>query len=282
MIRKRNERRYGFKGNFHKCSYTMRELKVLILAIALALGAVVVAGSALGLGVGVIAETNETEEETTAPNESNLGAQVSSFAQASAADANTSVDTGMWEAGVNDSDNPAAAVDNRTNALFDRLERLQERSDDLEAKRDNGTINEQAYEARASAIRSQIANVEYKINHTEQTASNVGVGVDETKLNELRSNAANMTGPEVSALARNITDAPRGPPAHAGPGNETGPPDHAGPDNETDNGPPEHTGQNNESDTGPPDHAGQSDDYSSDSDTSSPALTITTQANVSP
>jgi prefoldin subunit 5 len=228
------------------------------VALVVCAGLVLLAAPALGLTDGVLTQ-EDVDNETT--NESDaLGQQISSFAQASAADANATMDMGMWNASVNDSDDAESEVDGRLSALERRLERLQNRSDELEAMRDNETIHEQVYEARASAIQRQIANVESAINHTNETAQRYGVAVDADKLERLRSNASNMTGPEVSAIARNLTNAPRGPPADAGP------PDHAGPGNETDGGPPDAPGQNdNETDAGPgdgdpPGQAGGPDD----------------------
>lgn len=228
------------------------------VALVVCAGLVLLAAPALGLTDGVLTQ-DDVDNETT--NESDaLGQQISSFAQASAADANATMDMEMWNASVNDSDDAESEVDGRLGALERRLERLQNTSDELEAMRDNDTIHEQVYEARASAIQRQIANVESSLNHTNETAQRYGVAVDADKLERLRSNASNMTGPEVSAIARNLTNAPRGPPDHAGP------PDDAGPGNETDGGPPDDPGQSgNQTDAGPgdggpPGQAGGPDD----------------------
>lgn len=229
----------------------MRERQALVVTAILFAGAIFVAAPAMGLGADVLSDSQEVDNESAASNESNLGAQVSSFAQASAADANGSVDITMWEAAVNESDDPEDDVDNRTDALLDRLDRLENRSAALEAMLENGTIDQHVYDARASAIRTQIENIRYAINHTVETANRTGVAVNETKLNQLRTNASNMTGPEVSALARNITDAPRGPPG------DRGPPDDRGPDgNDSDGGPPDNASDGNGSDPGPPDDRG--------------------------
>lgn len=251
----------------------MRERQAIVVAAIFVAGVIFVAAPAMGLGVDVLSDSQDMDNESVAPNESNLGAQVSSFAQASAADANGSVDTTMWEAAVNESDDPEEEVDNRTEALLNRLERLQNKSAALEEMLENGTISQQVYDARASAIRTQIENVRYAINHTEETANRTGVAVNETKLNQLRTQASNMTGPEVSALARNITDAPRGPPGDRGPpddrgndgnGSDAGPPDNGGPGNGTDPGPPDDRGPGNETGNGggPPDNGGQGNDDS--------------------
>lgn len=219
----------------------MNVRQVVVLGVVLAVGTGLIAGTAVGLSA-----TQESSE--------GMGVQVSSFAQATAADANSSVDAGMWEAELNQSSNPNATVEERIDELQKRLSKLRNRSAEVDG---NGTLGT----ARASAIRAEIVALKSTINDTADTATQYGV--NETKLDRLRTEASNLTGPEVAAIARNITDAPRGPPEDvpgngsgppddAGPGNETGPPDDAGPGNET--GPPENGGPGNE--TGPPENGG--------------------------
>lgn len=219
--------------------------RLVLVGILVVVGAALVAAPALGLEAGVLTATDAEETNETA----DFGEQVSTFAQSSAVEANETIEMGMWEQALNDSEAPEHAIENRLANIEDRIERLEERSQQLEAQRDAGDINEQAYQARASAILTQIQNLERAVNHTQEAGEKRGVGVNQTKLDTLRTNAANMTGPEVSELARNITDAPRGPPEHAGA------PDHAGPDNQT-----ERNGPDNQTEQGPPDHAGPGND----------------------
>lgn len=170
--------------------------------------------AAVGVSPAVLAqETNETADE------GSFGAQVSAFAQSTAADANGTVDAGMWAETVTDSDDPAAAVDGRTAALEQRLERLQNRTAELEAERAN--MSGMAYTAQASAVHAQLVNLQRHVNETTQVAKRHGV--DSEKLTELRAAAGNATGPEIAALARNITDAGQGPPDWAGLGDDDKP-----------------------------------------------------------
>jgi len=170
-----------------------------------------------------------------------FGDQVASFAQASAVDANETVDRGMWRAAFNDSENPSQAVAARTGTLERRLERLESQSETLRAQRENGTISEAAYTARASALRVRMANLRRAIEESETVARQTGVNT--TKLDRLRSEAANMTGPEVAELARQIADPPRGPPddvpGEGGPPDDTGPPDNGPATNESESGSPD-------------------------------------------
>lgn len=195
------------------------------VTVALAVCAVaLVAVPVVGLGVPPGAQVDNASSAN-ATNGS-FGQQVSSFMQASAVDADSSVERGMWQASVNQTVNasgdPAPKVTGRAGALERRLRELQNRTEQLRAERE--TLSEVAYTARASALRAQIANLREDINATERTAMRVGVNA--SSLDRLRAAAGNATGPEISAIARTITDATRGPPA-AVPGG--GPPDDRGP-----------------------------------------------------
>lgn len=210
---------------------------------------VVIAAIALAAPVFGALPAGQFQTEEPAGDEDAFGQQIASFAQASAVDANGSADRGMWAAEVNGSSDPEPVVTDRTETLERRLERLENQSVALQAQRGNGTISEVAYTARASALRVRMANLREAVNETDRTARRVGVNV--TKLAELRRAASNMSGPEVAALARNITDTPRGPPegVPGGPPDDTGPPDDGDDTGQTDNG-----------DTGPPGDEADSDD----------------------
>lgn len=238
---------------------TATVLSVLAIAVVAAVG--------VGVSPAVLAQAdNETTD-----NETSFGAQMSAFAQATAADANATVDSGMWTQRVNASENPGQAVRARATDLQQRLDALQNRTEHLEAARANGTITGVAYTARASAVHAELANLRHQVNETSQVAERVGVNT--TKLDDLRTAAGNATGPEIAAIARNITDAGQGPPPWAGdggqgtqggaddnPGNgSAGPPDDAGPpDNES--GPPDNgSGQSGNESGGGPNQGGGSD-----------------------
>lgn len=215
---------------------------VLLVTVSCVLG--------LALAPGVLAQAGEN------PDESSVGAQVSSFMQSTAADANGTVDNGMWTAGVNGTEAPGQAVSKRAGKLLDRLEALENRSAALAADRSN--MSGVAYTARASAVHAQLANVRAAVNETMTVARTNGV--NDTKLAELRQAAGNATGPEIASIARNITNAGQGPPPWAGGGDGPGGPpgDAPGQGNDTDGGPPDTppgNGSGNAPDGGPPDDA---------------------------
>ena len=193
-------RMFGFIMGEHKCSgKSMRVQQAVVVGILLMATAVLVAGTAVGLGTIVDQDSND-----------GFGTQISSFAQSSAVDANSTVESGMWEIAVNRSEAPERVVNDRIAQLQKRLERLQNRSEELNDKLASGP-DDPILQARASAVRAEILNLQSAINQAENTARRVGV--NGTRLNTLRTQAANLSGPEVSAVARNITDAPRIPPS---------------------------------------------------------------------
>jgi hypothetical protein len=136
----------------------------------------------------------------------------------------------MWNASVNASATPERAVTNRTAKLERERQRLQRQIARLDEQGDR--LPAVAYTAQASALDERLDSLRARINATAQTATRVGANT--SALAHLRTQASNMTGPEVAAHARTITDAPRGPPTARGPQrgpmeNRTGPQDDRGP-----------------------------------------------------
>lgn len=170
------------------------------------------------------------------PNESNtsMGAEVSAFMQANAADANASVDSGMFASAWNQSNaTPATLVNARSNALENRLAALERQKERVLAKQDQ--LSDVAYKAQLTRLAARIDAIQRAINSTSTRAASAGVNT--TRLDALRDHAHNLTGPEVAAIARNLS---------AG----VGPPDHAR------NGPP---GQTNDTPGGSDDAPGEGD-----------------------
>ena len=244
----------------------MRLRQIGIIWLLVAVGIAVMAVPSLGLyssGMDTVASVENDEDDEQTGGE--FGIQMSSFAQTTATDAGETVDAGLWQIRMNDSESADEAIENRSMSLSDRLERLDERIKQLEERRENLSAAE--YTARASALRAQTNHMHSHVEQANRTA--FSQGVHSPALDRLRNDAANMTGPEVSELARSITDTPGGPPANAGP------PDHAGSADDIDSGPtddavgpPEDAGQANESDQEPPVTPGQGSDDRSENDRS--------------
>jgi len=250
----------------------MSARQVAQVGLLVAVVAVVAAAPAVG-AVGTTEVTTLPENGTANESSASLGAQISSFMQASSAEANGSVDDGMWVASFNSTNESdrERVVNGRVASIERRLDRLQDRLEALENARENGTIPEVAYVAQASRLNEQIDALTDSINETDEAARRVGV--NDTRLDRLRTEASNMTGHEIARLARNLSvvgpPAGAGPPDDAGPdGNETGPPedpgppDDAGPDDD-ETGPPEDA---DPGDGGSPDDAGNGNDGGSPDD----------------
>ncbi|WP_227133512.1 hypothetical protein [Halorubellus salinus] len=204
----------------------MRTTLAVSLVLVAVLGAVSVAAAG-PLGPATVGSQAPAVGDTggTAPNGSNasMGAEVSAFMQASASDANASVDEGMFAAEWNQSNASAnALVDKRAKTLESRLNALQNQKERLLAQKDN--LSDVAYTARMSALAARIDALQNALNATSDRARMAGVNA--TRLDELRTNANNLTGPEVAAIARNLSVGVGGPPAGTpgkGPGG-AGPP----------------------------------------------------------
>ncbi|MCT9097742.1 hypothetical protein [Haloarchaeobius sp. HME9146] len=241
----------------------MRSILAVVLSLSLITGAVSVAatGSQPGLSLAAGEEHGDVQlpDNNTTDGNSSMGAQVSTFMQSSATDANASVDSGMWSAAYNGSksnESKAALVTQRVNDIDARLAALEKKKQRLQDRKDE--MNPVAYKAQLAAITSQLAAISEDINQTETRAEEVGVNT--TKLEELRTNASDMAGPEVAAMAREL--AGNGPPEDIpGLGPDKG--ENQGADNETDgnSGPPDNTGNDNVTGNGtdgqgPPDDPG--------------------------
>jgi len=161
---------------------------------------------------GLTAATDETDDArpTAAANDtannSTLGAHISSFMQSNAAEVDGAVETGMWTAAFNATDNRsvrAELVERRTSELRTELTDLQQRKRELLAEREEGNISEVAYKAKVSRLRGQINALQSAIDATSTRAEQTNASVE--SLDTLRSGSENLTGPEIASVARNTT-----------------------------------------------------------------------------
>lgn len=104
----------------------------------------------------------------------------------------------------------AEAVAEEANASEERLAELEAERERLEAARENGSIAEGQYRARLAKLAAEVNTTERVINATGTTAEGLPAdllerkGVNVTAIQTLRSQAENMTGPEVASVARSI------------------------------------------------------------------------------
>ncbi|MFC7175952.1 hypothetical protein [Halosegnis marinus] len=185
---------------------------VVVVVVALALlGAVAPAvavptGDAAGSASGAAQAANNTTNST------GLGASISGFMQTSAASAEGEVDDEVFRGRFANASNETrrALVEQRGDELVERLERLRAQRAELLNGSDDLTVGERA---RAARLLTEIRSLRTAINTTDAAAAEVGVNA--TRLAELRENASELDGPEVAELARGL--AGRGPPADRGP-----------------------------------------------------------------
>ena len=162
-----------------------------------------------------------TNETNTSDAEPTFGAVVSSFMQTSAADAENEVEDGLFAAQFERSNasERARLVRQRAGSISERIAELREERAELLAG-ENVTVRERAEAARLAEQSQGLAN---SIDQTEQAAQRANVQLNRTALDVLRTEARNLTGPEVSEIARGLVDRGRGPPAERGPPEDRGP-----------------------------------------------------------
>lgn len=128
-------------------------------------------------------------------------ATVSTFMQASAADAEHGVESGLFESAYENAD-----ADARADVVRDRTDDLEARLAALEAEREElaaADLSPPERRARMVQLSVEIARLERSIERTERRANEAGV--DEDRLETLRSNASELAGSEVAAVARGLS-----------------------------------------------------------------------------
>lgn len=200
--------------------------------LVLALAFVVVAAS-IGVGAASPAPTPSPTPEEADGDAPPMGVQVSSFMQSSASQADGAVDNGMWIAAFANASDEAtqrALVEDRVVAINTTISELRAERQALQEAYRNGSIDRVTYQARLSTIVGQLAALGESIDDAGERGQ--AVGVNRTRLDQLRSQARELGGGEVSALARNLTGG-HGPPGAPGifDDGKPGPPDDRGPDN---------------------------------------------------
>ena len=188
--------------------------------IAVSAGVLVALVAVAALAAGGAGAT--TQADTGNENNGSFGAEISSFMQASSAEAEGEVDDGMFNAAMNRTEDP----DERRALIEQRQERLQERQAKLEDRRSR-ISTEDGTDIRDRALAAHVAvgasNLERSVNGTERAAQ--ASGVDTQSLDEIRSNARELRGSEVAELAKGLgvgrSAGDRGPPADS-PGNGNG------------------------------------------------------------
>lgn len=201
----------------------MTTIRSVALLVALVVG-LTVAPLASGAVVNPFAEPATGQSEANSTN-----ASVGTLMQASAADAESSVETGLFEVAYENADNESrtAILTQQTAKLESQLVELEAERERLQAERENGTISKGAYQSRMAKIAVEIASLERSIERTEQHADEAGVGQE--RLAALRANAVDAredaserAGPQAGDVARGLANG-GGPPDKAGSPEDRGP-----------------------------------------------------------
>lgn len=189
--------------------------------LALALVLLLVA-STVGVGATAAASGSWSSEAPAALAAANasapppMGANISMFMQANAAQTEGSVENGMWVAAYARATNASdrrALVERRVGSLNVSLADLEAERRAVQEAFQNGSMDRVTYQARLSTVVGRLAALSAGIDETSQRGR--AVGVNETRLETLRTQARELGGGEVSRIARNLTGG-RAPPGHAG------------------------------------------------------------------
>ncbi|ELZ65175.1 hypothetical protein C457_16777 [Haloferax prahovense DSM 18310] len=178
-------------------------------------------------------------------------------------------------ANANSNASKAAVVATQVVTVRERLTELEQRRDRLEAQRENGTLSEGQYRARLTQTVADIERTRSMLNQTADAASTVPAeelsarGVETAELDRLRTNASELTGPEVAEIAREIA---------GNPGKGIGR-DRAENESETDrNGRPDEAGRSDAPGNSRSEASGRADDVREDAGNATDATGVTDDA----
>ncbi|WP_050051527.1 hypothetical protein [Halostagnicola sp. A56] len=141
-----------------------------------------------------------TQADTeSAENGDSPGTNVSTFMQSSAAETETAVDIGIFNASYENADDQArkSIVTQRAGTLEDRVAELEAERERLESNEDE--MNPVAYDARMTRLAVQISALEKSVSTVEQHATDIDADVP--ALEELHSSATSLRTPDVTEAA---------------------------------------------------------------------------------
>ncbi len=186
------------------------------------------------LVVSGVSVTAIAQEEPTAPGAKFAGVVGVQGAEVEGEVADRALDERLSRADSNTS--KAAVIATEQERLSEKLDRLERREERLRAARANGSVSEGAYRAQMAELAAESRALERRANRTATVARGLPTevlrdrGINVSAIERLRTNAADLSGGDTAAIAREI--------AGEGVGSELGgPPARA--ENETaDRGPP--------------------------------------------
>ncbi len=156
-----------------------------------------------------------TAEEGEAEVELSFGEEISIAVAAQQNEVRNTVENEAF--GIAFDRNPEEAVERRSEALRERLNRAEERRAELDERRERDEISERRYNANMAKLSVEGESVNRSADHVLRRAEERGVNVE--NITQLKENARDLTGPEVAEVARGIAGPPEdraGPPAEVG------------------------------------------------------------------
>lgn len=181
----------------------MKRITSALLAVLVVLGTV-------GAFPVAAAQTDTQEDEQT---DMRAGDRLSAVIGVQQAEFDGEIDSrafGLEIAAAASADAKAQIVAERLEQNRQRLADLEERKQQLQQARDSGNISEGEYQARATALAAQSANVKRAAAESDAAADTLPAtvlqenGVNVTAILTLKNQASKLTGPEVAKIARTI------------------------------------------------------------------------------
>lgn len=215
-------------------------------------------------------ETTTSEPATDTENDSAAdiaaGAKLAGVIGAQRAEHESAVQSQAFEkafenAGTNAS--KAAVLDRSSERIQERIQTLENETERLEAAFENGTISNDTYQGKMTALTARINALERQANQTTVKSRTIpehaleARGLNRTDLESLENRTRNATSPRAATVAKRVAGPrvgqPPGPPANT-PGNGTpGPADGHGPQSTTGQaGTPQSSQSNGEMQAGTP------------------------------
>lgn len=179
----------------------MKRIGTLLMAMA-------VGAALLAIPLGVSAATSNHAPESATAGEQ-LGGVLG--VQGAALDGDLSDRTfGQKIANADTDDARAQLIADRLNETEQQITDREARLADLETQRDAGEISEGRYRAQVATLEAERANTERAVDRADEAAGGLpasvradrGINVD--RIDDLRSNASQLGGPETSEAAREI------------------------------------------------------------------------------
>jgi hypothetical protein len=214
---------------------------------------VVIVGTLVVPAAGVLAQEagSEDGDEEVAP-----GERLSGVVGVQAAEFEGEIERNAFRIGLeraDDNASKASRIAEKLNESEQRLTELQERKAELEERRENGNISEGQYRARMARLATETETVRQQLDQSNATAAELPEetleqnGVNATAIRTLSGNASELSGGEVSEIARSIAGdrsgmVERGPPGEDRPGDRNDSDDRPGDRNDSDDRPEAGTG----------------------------------------